>query len=198
MTKRPRREREITGKLAGLFEFAQAWNEIATRLIAAKKAKLPPEKWPNLEFAPDGHWAAVVDLNAGADFVTVARRALEDDRRFERAEFAGPVLAAELQPFGAVLRDLSSDGRARGVKRVNKSIDTFMATFVFFDLFEPINKNEHTYRLTDLGVSIYENLSTEAPTASAEENRRVLPLGGFSGLASASWGHTQVALRCNW
>ncbi len=172
MTKRPRREREITGKLAGLFEFAQAWNEIATRLIAAKKAKLP--------------------------FVTVARRALEDDRRFERAEFAGPVLAAELQPFGAVLRDLSSDGRARGVKRVNKSIDTFMATFVFFDLFEPINKNEHTYRLTDLGVSIYENLSTEAPTASAEENRRVLPLGGFSGLASASWGHTQVALRCNW
>jgi len=80
--------------------------------IAAKKAgmakvweaegRLPKKKeWPDLEFAPEGHWKAIVDLGGCANFVIVANRALDDDGRFELDGFAEPMLDAELRPFGA-------------------------------------------------------------------------------------------------
>jgi hypothetical protein len=37
------------------FAFAQAWNEIAKELIAAKKVQLPREEWPDLEFSLSVH-----------------------------------------------------------------------------------------------------------------------------------------------
>jgi len=212
----------LTGNFVGLFGFAQAWAERAQFLVGrkigqirainkrleAEIAQLKAEnklreaeerkkeyvEIPDLNFSPQGHWSAIEDIRAGADFVTVAKRALENDQLFERASFTVPVWEAELQVYGLKPDDttLSADGRERGKKRANKAITELMEMLVFFDLFE-LAKTKHAYRLTDLGVTTYEILAAEAPTDGSDLRDPLEPVG-YSCLGTASWGHSQVML----
>jgi hypothetical protein len=210
----------LTGNLVGLFGFGQDWAE-QTRVLVRRKIEqleaknellkaeieqLKAEKKlreaedrkkeiveiPDLNFSPQGHWSAFENISAGAEFVTVAKRALENRRLFERASFTMPVWEAELQVYGLKPDDatLSADGRERGKKRANKSITELMDMLVFFDLFEPTT-TKHAYRLTDLGVTTYEILAAEAPTDSSDVRDTFQP-GAYTTVGTASWGHSQV------
>ena len=133
-------------------------------------------------------------IESGTAFVTIAKRAIENNRQFERSSFTRPVLDGELEPFGKKAADLSPDGRGRAVKRINKSITGLMHTFEFFGLFEPLNKQQHTYRLTDLGVSIYKALSEEEPVAVGASGGLQF-VGCYRGVGTTRGGYTQVTLH---
>jgi hypothetical protein len=197
----------LGGNLVGLFGFSEQWVASCKRLIAlkirelkvkAQKAKLPKEEAiPDFAFAPRGHFGALVTIECGSAFVTIAKRALEGDRLFERSSFAEAVLEAELEPFGKTIADLSTAGRNRAMNRIAMSITRLMRTLEFFGLFETTNKARHIYRLTDLGVKTYEALSTDPE----EQSLDVIDAGsgihfvGYGGICTAGGGHTQVTLH---
>lgn len=142
---------EDHGKLYGLALFAEAWGAISSRLLQRQ------ERW-DFRKAPKGPHKRIVQIETAAMFATVAKRALADDRVFERSSLTHPYVEAELAPHGMSEDDLEPGDRDRIVKRVNKAITDDMETFVFFGLFE-VTKHKHIYRLTDEGASCYAQLS---------------------------------------
>jgi hypothetical protein len=200
-------KRPLGGNLVGLNGFSEQWTAICkSRLIAPKiqylnqlskqeRAKLKLPDPPDLNSAPQGHFRAIVTIESGTAFVTIAKRAL-DYGYFNPSDFEGAVLEAELWPFGIEPRNLSELGRDRALNRIGMSITRLMKTFAFFGLFGPPVKTLH--RLTDLGVKIYEELSE---TPDEEDPVAVNPGGGlqfmgrYSGIGTARGGYTQVTLH---
>lgn len=168
--------------LSGFSQVGLLWEAIATDLISSK---------PSWDFegrgAPDGPYAKIVNIEIGALFVTVARRALSNDRVFERSSITRPYLDAMLRPHRKGFDDLvGAITRKNAINRTNKSISDDMAHLVFFDLFDVIEEKK-IWRLTDKGVSFYErfNQEIEGGTEGARSSRRDIPAVGY-----ASFGYS--------
>lgn len=198
----------LGGNLVGLNAFSEQWTldickpliarKIREQTVKAKKGKLPKEEaLPDFAYAPRGHFRSIVTIETGSAFATIAKRALENNRLFDRSVFAEAVLAAELAPFDKTLKDLSKEGRDRGTNRFAMSIGRLMSTFEFFGLFETTNKARHIYRITDLGVKIYEALSRdpEEQSVDAIADSSGIHFVGYGGICTAGGGHTQVTLH---
>ncbi|MET4324467.1 hypothetical protein ABIB80_000272 [Bradyrhizobium sp. i1.15.2] len=155
-----------------------------------RQLQLPPTP----DFAPQGAFREIVTIDSGTAFATIAKRA-RDYGHFNPSDFADAVLEAELAPFGFKSADLSDDGRDRALNRIGMSITRLMKTFAFFGLFERV---KNFYRLTELGVKTYEKLSEdpdeEEPVA-IDTGGGLQFLGRYSGVGTASGGHTQVTLH---
>jgi hypothetical protein len=155
----------VSGDFSGFGNFAQQWVDISTDLIsehvkkaAAEREDKAEKKWDFNKKAPKGPMYEIVQIETAAFFITVASRALDNKKAFERTSLMNPYLIGELAPHCVKPEDLNSHGRQLANKRISKAIRYNMATLVTFGLFEAIDAHENAWRITEKGVELYESL----------------------------------------